>query len=219
MQKPKLGIVVPHYNQYDTLYMSVRTLLESNVDMKIVVVDDGSAPSLVCAPPIPDKVTVININPNHGVQVARNTGFNYLLRYHCEFILFSDSDVTWKPHALDKLVGALLKGSYAYCNWHWGDKEYVSKPFNGLQLQESNYISTMSVIKTNELLRYAGVFPFDESLTRLQDWDLWLTLLNEGCTGIHVPECLFSTPFSEGGISNSPGYQEAVNAVTKKHHL
>ena len=92
-------------------------------------------------------------------------------------------------------------------------------PFNGQHLRKTNYISTMSVIKTRELIKYAGAFPFDEKLSRLQDWDLWLTLLNEGCTGVHVPEILFNTQFSMDGISNGSGSQESINAVTKKHHL
>lgn len=222
----RLGVVVPHYNQYDTLHKSVASIFLSPLPTKIVVVDDASdaPPFINTEPPIPDEVTMMGFLTNQGVQVSRNTGFNYLLRHECEFVLFSDSDVIWAPNALNKLVDALLKGpgrraSYAYCDWNWGGKNYHSKSFNGLQLQESNYISTMSVIRTKDLLKYAGAFPFDESLVRLQDWDLWLTLLNEGCTGIHVPECLFNTTYTASGLSQQPGYQEALNAVTKKHHL
>jgi glycosyltransferase involved in cell wall biosynthesis len=191
-----------------------------------VVVDDASDPPpyINTEPCIPDEVTLMGFLTNQGVQVARNTGFNYLLRHNCDFVLFSDSDVIWAPNALNKLVNALVKGpgrraSYAYCNWNWGGKDYISKPFNGNELQKSNYISTMSVIRTKDLLKYAGTMPFDEGLVRLQDWDLWLTLHTEGCMGIHVPEILFNTQYSMAGISGVEGYQEALNAVTEKHHL
>lgn len=220
-----LGVVVPHYNQYDTLYRSIDSIFESPIRKKIVLVEDGSKFNPGEAPhPIQDEVTVIGFLDNHGVQIARNTGFTYLLRYGLEFTLFSDADVMWAPGALDKLVGALLEGpgrraSYAYCDWNWGGRNISAGPFTGHRLRETNYISTMSVIRTRDLIKYAGAFPFDEQLTRLQDWDLWLTLLNEGCTGVYVPECLFNTQFSETGISNGPGYQEALNAVNRKHHL
>ncbi len=221
-----LGVVIPHYNQYDTLFKSIESIFQSPILKKIVVVDDGSDPPefLSEQPLIPEEVTMMGFLENQGVQVARNTGFNYILRYGCEFVLFSDSDVIWAPHALNKLVDALVRGpgrraSYAYCDWNWGGKDYVSKPFNGLDLRESNYISTMSVIRTKDLIKYATPFPFDEELNRLQDWDLWLTLHNEGCTGIHVPECLFNTAYTASGISQQPGYQEALNAVNAKHHL
>ena len=222
----RLGVVVPHYNQYDTLHKSIESIFQSSVPKKIVLVDDGSEPPpfITTETSLPSEVTVMGFLRNQGVQVARNTGFNYILRHECEFVLFSDSDVIWAPNALDKLVNALLKGpgrraSYAYCDWNWGGKDYLSQPFNGQHLRKTNYISTMSVIKTRELIKYAGAFPFDEKLSRLQDWDLWLTLLNEGCTGVHVPEILFNTQFSVDGISNGSGSQESINAVTKKHHL
>ena len=222
-----LGVVVPHYNQYDTLYESVGSLFKSPLHKKIVVVDDGSnfvPEGLGAYDKIPNEVSVIGFLDNHGVQISRNTGFCYLLRYGYEFTLFSDSDVIWAPNALNKLVDALCEGpgrkaSYAYCDWNWGGKGLTAGDFDGNRLRQTNYISTMSVIRTQDLIKYAGAFPFDEELIRLQDWDLWLTLLKEGCTGIHVPECLFNTQFSEGGISNGPGYQEALNAITKKHHL
>lgn len=222
-----LGVVVPHYNQYDTLYESVDSLLKSDIRKKVVVVDDGSPgvpDGFKTDKPIPKEVSVIGFLDNHGVQIARNTGITYLLRYGLEFTLFSDSDVIWVPGALNKLVGALCEGpgrkaSYAYCDWNWGGKDHISGPFDANRLRETNYISTMSVLRTKDLLKYAGAFPFDEELTRLQDWDLWLTLLNEGCTGTYVPEVLFNTQFSDTGISSRPGYQEAVNEVTEKHHL
>lgn len=226
---PGLGVVVPHYNQYETLFDSIDSINQSSVRKKIVIVDDGSnfrpPRELASFKPIPDHVTIMGFVDNHGVQVARNTGITYLLRFGCEFTLFSDSDVIWAPRALDKMVGVLnLKTtgknvSYAYCDWNWGGKDHISGPFDADRLRETNYISTMSVIRTSDLLKYVGAFAFDESLSRLQDWDIWLTFLKAGQEGIYIPECLFNTQFSETGISNGPGYQEAVNAITKKHHL
>lgn len=223
-----LGVVVPHYNQYDTLYESVDSLLQSDVRKKVVVVDDGSPgvpEGFKTDKPIPKEVSVIGFLDNHGVQISRNTGITYLLRYGLEFTLFSDSDVIWAPRALDKLVGALRlqttksNVSYAYCDWNWGGKDHISGPFDANRLRETNYISTMSVIRTKDLLQYVGAYAFDESLSRLQDWDVWLTFLKAGREGIYVPEVLFNTQFSDTGISSKPGYQEALNAVTEKHHL
>lgn len=221
-----LGVVVPHYNQYDTLYGSIDSIFESHVRKKIVVVDDGSNYNTRNAPhPIQDGVTIIGFLNNHGVQIARNTGITYLLRYGLEFTLFSDSDVIWAPRALDKLVGVLSlqttreNVSYAYCDWNWGGKDHIAGPFEADRLRETNYISTMSVIRTKDLVEYVGAFAFDEELKRLQDWDIWLTFLEAGREGIYIPEVLFNTQFSESGISSGSGYQEALNAINKKHKL
>lgn len=212
---PKIGIVVPHYNQHDTLYKTVRTLLANDADMKIVVVDDGSAPSVVCAPPIPDGVTVIGINPNHGVQVARNTGFQYLSRFKCEYTLFSDSDVIWMPGALDKMIEALdadRGASFAYCDFIWGHMSMFAGYWDKEKLYKENYISTMSVIRTSSLMSFAYK-PWNENLDRLQDWALWLSLVNLGGRGAYVQDVLFKTPFKEDGISRTGSHGEAVKAV------
>lgn len=216
---PKLGIVVPHYNQHETLYMSVGSLLTSKVEKKIVVVDDGSVPSVVYAPPIPDDVSVIGINPNHGVQVARNTGFQYLSRFKCEYILFSDSDVIWMPRALDKMIAALDadKGaSFAYCDFIWGHINMFAGYWDKEKLYKENYISTMSVIRTSCLMSFAYK-PWNEGLKRLQDWALWLSLVNLGCRGVYVQDVLFKTPLRDDGISRTGSHAAAVKAVKSRH--
>lgn len=213
---PSLGIVVPHFNQHETLQGSLKSIAKSEVEKRIVVVDDGSLPGSIYAP---QNTSLIQLIPNQGVQFARNIGFYFLNRFKCKYTLFSDSDVIWARGALDKLIEALESyggASYAYCDFLWGDKKLTSGSFDADKLRSTNYISTMSVIRTEVLNNY-GMNPFDESLERLQDWDLWLRLLERGCVGRYVPEMLFSTEFSENGISAAPGYQEAVNAVNAKH--
>lgn len=213
---PKIGIVVPHYNQSSTLYKTVFTLLTNKADMKVVVVDDGSVPSIVCAPPIPKDVTVIGINPNHGVQVARNTGFQYLSRYKCEYTLFSDSDVIWMPGALDKMIEALDadKGaSFAYCDFIWGHMSMFAGYWDKEKLLKENYISTMSVIRTSHLRGWFEMRPWNEGLERLQDWALWLALVEQGGYGVYVQDVLFKTNLKEGGISRTGSHSEAVRAV------
>ena len=215
---PNLGIVVPHYNQYDTLYNTVRTLLVNKVDMQIVVVDDGSD-DLPKRPfpysPIPNGITLMGFLDNQGVQIARNTGFQYLSRFNCEYTLFSDSDVIWWPGALDKMVAALDadKGaSFAYCDFIWGHMSMFSGHWDKEKLLRENYISTMSVIRTDQLLSYA-YRPWNEALERLQDWALWLSLVDRGGRGVYVSEVLFKTPMKEDGISKTGSHADAVKAV------
>jgi hypothetical protein len=51
------------------------------------------------------------------------------------------------------------------------------------------------------LLRREHFPGFDESVRRLQDWDLWLTMLEAGRTGTWIPETLFTCLPHKGGIS------------------
>lgn len=77
--------------------------------------------------------------------------------------------------------------------------------------------------------------PFATSLNRFQDWDLWLSMLERGQTGIFIPEVLYEkTVGSREGISTwlpsfvyqlpwkskeVKKYESAKQIILKKHHL
>ncbi|MBI5729247.1 MAG: glycosyltransferase [Candidatus Magasanikbacteria bacterium] len=77
--------------------------------------------------------------------------------------------------------------------------------------------------------------PFDESLRRFQDWDLWLTLLEEGKTGVFVPKVLYKkivrgrkgySFWLPGFMYHLPwkiktirAYEEAKRIIVQKHSL
>jgi hypothetical protein len=78
-----------------------------------------------------------------------------------------------------------------------------------------NYISTMSLMKRS-------IFPgFDPNIKRLQDYDLFLTLVETGYIGAWIDECLFTAIYSKGGISlrGTEDWTESVKIVKKKHNI
>jgi hypothetical protein len=87
--------------------------------------------------------------------------------------------------------------------------------FDADLLQQINFISTMSLIRREH-------FPgFDESIERLQDWDLWLSMLREGHIGAYCEHVVFTTRQGEGITygGNGPTWEEAVAIVKQKHGL
>ena len=89
--------------------------------------------------------------------------------------------------------------------------------FTAAEVRGLSRFSTMSLFREKN-------FPwFDEKLRRLQDWDLYLTLLErDGRTGVALPLCLFTTPVREGmshGSDDQLSWEDADRIVRKKHGM
>ncbi|MBI2552584.1 glycosyltransferase family 2 protein [Candidatus Uhrbacteria bacterium] len=151
------------------------------------------------------------------------------------YALFCDADIVLRRDCLEKMVRALEEHpdvSYAYSSFKFGWKTFKLWPFDAERLHKMPYIHTTSLIRADH-------FPgWDESIKRLQDWDLWLTMLEQGHTGVWIPEVLFRVINTKGTMStwlpsfayNIPKwlgiqpkavmlYNEAVARIKAKHNL
>ena len=149
------------------------------------MVDDGSTDGTEAVlKNYRDRVKVIYQN-NAGANPARNRG---LAEAEGEFLIFCDADVIMKPQMIEKMHRALMNNpatSYAYSGFWFGWKHFPGQIFNADRLRRMNYIHTTSLVR-------AADFPgFDNTIKRLQDWDVWLTMLERGKVGVLVPETLF----------------------------
>ena len=170
----------------------------------------------------------IIVNDNKGgAPEKRNAGFDKSTQ---EYIFFCDDDIILPADHLQKLLDALLKPNetpigYAYSGYHGivmhpathpmrGNFEIPTRNFNPTALKQGNYISTMSLIRRN-------YFPkFDESLKRLQDWDIWLTMLKNGLHGVAVHNNEFHAYYLDEGItSNTNNEREGLINIINKHKL
>lgn len=190
---PKLTVVIPH-RMTETPDLTVNSLAKGSFqDYKLVIVPDQ----------------------NKGSQWARNEGFKQV---DTEFVLFSDNDIQWQTEALQTLVEVLErtpKASYSYGRYLLGKDLWSHEAWNPQLLKQHNYISTMSVIRTADLPNP----PFDEKINRLQDWDLWLTMLEQGKRGVYVEDLIFTTPLKDGISHNGMDYLDAMLIVKKKHGI
>jgi glycosyltransferase involved in cell wall biosynthesis len=202
-------------------------------DFEIIVVNDGSADNTAeILLKYKDHIKIIN-QENRGAPVARNRGFR---EANGQYLLFSDADVKAQPEMLEKMLWALEKNpeaSYAYSSFFWGRKKFGLHEFDAQTLRQVNYITTTSLIRREH-------FPkFDESLKKFQDWDLWLTMLEQGHMGVWIPEFLFAIKPRNTGISywlpsfaykipwekigwmprEIRKYKEARKVIKEKHYL
>lgn len=228
---PRVHIIIPVWNHTDALARCLAALdRQTYGDVDVVVVDDGSDGE--CPIPHTQRSMCSIRQPHAGAPAARNRGAR---ETHAEFLLFCDADVELQPPALARMVEALdahPEASYAYSAFRYGWTTFRSFPFDAERLRRMPYIHTTA------LIRRAHFPGFDESLTRFQDWDLWLTMLKKGYTGVFIPEVLF-TVHSGGTMSRwfpsfllrvpwercgwvparIRAYREAEATIRRKHRL
>ncbi len=157
------------------------------------------------------RVLVVKDQGN-GANWARNEGFK---KVDTEFVLFSDNDIDWKPNALEKMLRVLrmTKASYSYGRFYVEQTLWGHEPWNPLLLKHHNYISTMSLWRTKD-------FPgFDESIQRLQDWDVYLTALEQGKRGVYCNDLIFTTKVRKGITHGGPDLVKSERIVRLKHGL
>lgn len=236
----RISVIIPCYQNSNEIGRSLESIFAQTLtDFEIIVVDDGSTDDIRSAlEPYRDRITLIS-QENRGGNAARNRGFE---ASSAPFLIFSDADLIWKPHAFETLMHALdahPEASYAYSSFRFGWKKFRLWPFDPERLRR------MPSIHTSALIRREAFPGFDESLKRLQDWDLFLTMLEGGHEGVWVDDLLFKAivkrrgflgwrgisewmpkamhriPWRKLGFKPGPisRYDEAVRIVKEKHGL
>ena len=173
-----------------------------------------------------NDVIEIIVNDNEGnAPKKRNEGFEKSTQ---PYVFFCDDDILLPANYIECLLKALLKHpevGFAYTGYHGivlhpeshpihGNFEIPAVEFSVQALKYGNYISTMSLMR-REL--FCG---WDEKLKRLQDWSLWLTIVERGAKGILVPSQTFYAYYLDSGItSNTNSEIDAINAIRLKHNI
>ncbi|MBI4438059.1 glycosyltransferase family 2 protein [Candidatus Uhrbacteria bacterium] len=231
-----ISVIIPTYQHGKTIAACLESLFaQTRPPEEILVVDDGGTDDTRARlAPYLDRIQYV-FQENRGAPAARMAGFS---RSTGDLILFCDADVVAAPTLLEDLERALAlhpEASYAYASFSLGRRRFRSHTFDARALRSNNFIHTTS------LIRRAHFPGFDLSLKRFQDWDLWLTMLEQGRTGVFVDAFLFTVTHARGrrGISQwlpeiayripwkrlgwTPRrvqrYQEARRIIERKHSL
>jgi len=229
-----ISIIIPVYNQAQKLAHTLASIAKQTfLDWELIVVNDGSTDNpeqvftnFVSNVKLDNRFIFLN-QTNGGAPSARNHGWQ---KSQGDFLFFCDADAVLKNNALELLLDALNSNpdaSYAYPSFNWGHKLFKVGEFDADRLKKEPYIHTMALIRRKDFPTVA----WDESIKKFQDWDLWLTMLENSKYGIWVDQVLFTV--TPGGTISSwlPGfayklmpflssvkkYNEAKEIILKKH--
>ncbi|KKQ41171.1 MAG: Glycosyl transferase, group 2 family protein [Candidatus Magasanikbacteria bacterium GW2011_GWA2_37_8] len=231
-----ISVIIPIYNQACVLRRSLVSLVnQSYRPIEIIIVNDGSTDNFseviknILAEEIFKELKIKVINqPNQGAPAARNHGFSESTG---SYVIFWDADTIAKPEMLAVMHQTLLSSanaSWAYSQFCFGWKKMRGREFDVELLKKNNYIDVTSLIRSDAFL------PFDENLKRFQDWDLWLTLIEQGKSGKFINKVLYKKITNPIGISSwfpsfffklpwqtnkVKKYEVAKAIVLQKHHL
>lgn len=105
-----LSVIIPVYNEVNTIKQILEKINAVNIDKEIIVVDDGSydGTDKVLRDCSYDKLKVIHHTSNRGKGAAFLTGLNHALG---EFVIIQDADLEYDPRDYPVLVSAIKDGN------------------------------------------------------------------------------------------------------------
>ena len=205
---PDVSVVIPTRDRSSRLAVTLgAALAQEDVDLEIVVVDDGSrdATSAYLAHIDDPRIVVLRNAAPRGVAAARNRA---IAEARAPWIAFLDDDDLWAPRTLRTQLDAAQaqRAVMGYCDTvvldgHLDVVSAIVAPEPGelaAMLHRWNVVGGPSgVIADTEAVRLLG--GFDERLSVLADWDLWIRLAARGPV-VHCPVALVGYVVHEGGM-------------------
>ena len=228
-----ISIIIPVYNQAEEIKKCFNSILQQSYnDYEIIVVNDGSSDNIDdVIKDYQDKFSkfIYISQQNQGACITRNRGFE---EARGEYIIFCDADAIMDPTMLKIMLQTLENNphvSFCYSSFLWGKKLFKLWPYDVEKLKQMPYITTTSLIKKEH-------FPgFDKALKKFQDWDLWLTISEQGHSGIWIDQVLFKFQLSGTQtmsswlpsfaykflpwLSQVKKYNKAKEIIKQKHNL
>lgn len=224
-----ISAIITTHNRVDLLGRAINSVLSQTYsDIELIVVSDGSTDGtdeLMKDYEIDRRIRYINYSPARGGNYARNIGIESA---NGEYVAFLDDDDEWLPTKIERQV-ALMEADnevglvYTGINCIYVNEgiSYPFRPSNRGNLSKTilfeNCVgSTSSVMLRRSLCRACR---FDENLQALQDFDLWIEVL-QGCKADVVSEPMvnYYNYRNQTQVSSSTAkYIQATEYINKKY--
>lgn len=217
---PLVSFVIPVYKKDPAVFRKcLRSLFDQSLkDVEVIAVFDGPDADLeAVAAEFPHaKKLVIE---HGGACKARNIGSEIAIG---KYVACWDADCYAKPDMAKRWMqefDAVPDADFVYSGYEFTNERggFESEPFDPYSLSCGNYIASMFPIKREKAPKW------DETLLGGQDWDFWLTAVEQGCKGVFIEGAGFVTEYGGPGISSvawAPENREnTIRTIREKHGI
>ena len=222
-----MSVVLPTHQRAKHIARAMESVLSQDVeDLELIVIDDASTDDTesVVAGLRDVRVRYERLSQKSGASEARNRGIAIA---RAELVAFQDSDDEWLAGKLGRQLDIMARDPEVVVCYTAIERRSAAgvvrippvgaapRGWLTTQLLAANQISTQAaVVKRSALLAVGG---FDGRLPRLQDWDLWLSLMHVGPFE-PIDEVLVVAHDTPGSITRDhAAYFEALALILDKH--
>jgi len=182
--EPLITIIMPFYNDKDTIEQSVYSVLNQTFPaFELLIIDDGSEDKeslkkLSEIEELDNRIQVLH-KENGGASKARDFGVKQSCK-SSKYIVFLDSDDLIEPTYLECAYWTLethKEASWAYTDSiGFEDVEYLwNKWFDSEKMKRENDLVITSMVKKESFLGVNGFDIYEKNV--YEDWNLWLKLI------------------------------------------
>lgn len=210
-----VSVVMPCYNDGEYIEQAVASLrAQTYSDIELIVVDDGS-----------DDVQTVRIirdlsfpcvkrlcTPHSGPAFARNAG---IAAAQGEYILPLDADDTIDPSYIARAVSILEENTeigIVYCQASFFGKKtgrWLLPPYSLKEMLIGNIIFASALFRKVDWEKVGGYNP--NMKYGLEDYDFWLSLLENGAEIYQIQEVLFHYRIKP--VSRSSAMQKSMDML------
>ena len=226
MNTPKLAVIIPVYNLGKYLDECLNSFDTSNPDIEVLMIDDGST----------DELTIERLKhyDNQGFQVYRQTNQgvaaarNALMeKTSAPFVLPVDPDNLISDEYIRQGINILEKRPEVGVVYS-DVKHFSEDQETDIQLKDMipgkflvlNYIDNCAIYR-RDIWETAGGYDPNMPKTGYEDWEMWITALEQGWEFHHIRKVLFQYRLREDSMVQTTREVEHHSAnfdyLLKKH--
>jgi GT2 family glycosyltransferase len=229
VQKPKVSIIVPMYNQIEYTYYCIRSIFEHNdfKDYEVIIADDNSPENTDFLRQHMENVVYIKNEKNLGFLKNCNNAAKHAKG---DYIVFLNNDTVVKKDWLIELLNVfenfdmvgLVGSKLIYPNgklqeaggiiwqdgsgWNYGNQDHADRPeYN--YVKEVDYISGAAIMINAELWKEIGGFDERYTPAYCEDSDLCFEVRKKGYKVMYQP---FSVVVHFEGVSHGKDLNSGI---------